>query len=103
MKTFLALTILLTFSAAHACLGEAQITGRIIDIKKQSFVGCKAFVDVNHIQFYSANMTCPLDLSEIAASGIEIGFKDGHDCRLEIGDQLSGTVVKNSAEILTLE
>lgn len=103
MKLFVVfLTLFLSSIFARACDGEAQIIARIETVKI-SMTSCKAFVDLLSVKFYAPNRFCPLDIADIASEGVEVGLKNGHDCRLEPGDELNGTVSKNKGGHLILE
>ena len=99
----LGLAIVGTGAMASACIGEAQLIAQIATVQKVSMNSCKAFIDPSSITFYSESMVCPLDLSEIISEGVEVGIKDGHDCRLESGQDLNGIIVKNASGSLSLE
>lgn len=102
-RIILGMAILGSGAMASACIGEAQLVAKIAKVEKASLISCKAYIDAASISFYSESMVCPLDLEEVIAEGVEVGFKDGHDCRLESGEELSGIIVKNSSGSLTVE
>ncbi len=82
------------------CQPEAQIIATVIKTQKNSMMSCLATVSA--VKHFNPNGTCPLFIDEII-SGIEVGFKSGHDCAYEIGDTISGILVKNKAGIIRLE
>jgi hypothetical protein len=84
------------------CLGEAQIIAKVQGNKK-SLSSCVAMIDSSSIVQYNESMVCPLDLGEVLEQGVEVGMKDGHDCRLEAGDVITGVLVKNQAGKIVLE
>ena len=84
------------------CLGEAQIIAKVSENTKTLF-SCVAHVDASSIVQYNESGVCPLDLGEVLQSGVEVGMKDGHDCRLQAGDVITGVLVKNQAGVIVLE
>lgn len=103
MKNFLiSLMILVTVNSASACIGEAQIIAKITKIEK-TMSSCRVFVNPLKVQFYAENQICPLDLSEIATHGVEVGLKDGHDCGLDTENDLNGIVFVNGYGKIELE
>ena len=103
-SVLLAITILsLNAQAQASCLGEAQIIAKIASIQSDSLSTCKAYIDLTAVRIYNESMVCPLDLSEVHSKGVEVGFVDGHDCRLQSGDELNGTLVKINDELIVLE
>ncbi len=102
MKHFVLIIMSLATTKALACTGEAQIIAKVGSIEK-TMTSCTARLDSSSIRFYAENGTCPLDIDEVLAQGIEVGLKDGHDCRFDVGSELSGVLVKNSAGRLVLE
>lgn len=83
--------------AQATCLGEAQIIAQVAGVKNKTMLNCSVEIDPATIRHYSESMVCPLGIDEVLAEGIEVGLKDGHDCRLERGDTLSGIVVRSAA------
>lgn len=104
MKLTLVILSLLTaqFSFAN-CLGEAQIIAQVSGVKSKSLGHCTVDINVETIRQYNVNMTCPLDLSEVLVAGVDVGLKNGHDCALEAGDEISGVLVLNKAGKIILE
>ena len=97
-------TILLSGLAQANCLGEAQIIAKVDRIiESMDMISCKVAIDPNSIIQYNVNMTCPLDLSEVLAEGIEVGMAFGHDCTYNEGEILSGVIVKKPWGSLDLE
>lgn len=97
---FSLLSLSLAVNASSTCLGEAQIIAKVESVQRNSATSCRVFV--KEISFYNENITCPLDLSEVSDSGIEIGMKNGHDCEYD-SDTISGVLVKNKAGVIYLE
>lgn len=98
-STVIALGMILAFSAQASCIGEAQIIGRISEVRK-TLTSCRAFLSADtRIQ---TSMVCPLDEGKLYSEGIEVGLMNGHDCRMEAGDTISGILVDNGHQI-TLE
>jgi hypothetical protein len=92
MMKALFLSLVFSVSAQAACIGEAQIIGSISHVKKSS-TGCRAFLSSDtRIQ---QSMVCPLSESKLQSVGIEVGLVNGHDCRAEAGDSISGVLVDN--------
>lgn len=97
-------TILFSTLVQANCLGEAQIIAKVDRIiERHDMISCKVAIDPNSIIQYNVNMTCPLDLSEVLAEGVEVGMPYGHDCAYNEGDTLSGVIVKRSWGSLDLE
>jgi hypothetical protein len=103
MKLIVAALISVVAQASMAsCLGEAQIIAQVSGNTK-SLTSCIAHVDSSSIVQYNESGVCPLDLGEVLEKGVEVGMKDGHDCRLQAGDVITGVLVKNQAGIIVLE
>ncbi|MES2802187.1 MAG: hypothetical protein V4654_06815 [Bdellovibrionota bacterium] len=102
MKSLIIIASILLASvlAQASCLGEAQIIATVGGKKSDAMTFCR--VMVSSVSFYAENVTCPLDVSEVMAKGIEIGLKNGHDCELE-SNTISGVIVKNQAGIIYLK
>lgn len=89
---------------AHAaCIGEAQIIAKVSQVESDSLHYCKVRIDPSSVKHYSANMTCPLSLSDVLGSNVEVGLVNGHDCRLSTGQTLSGVIVQDAKGNLYLE
>lgn len=85
------------------CQAEAQVIAPIVRIEK-SMTSCEAFVDAAQARFFSSSIVCPLDLAEIAVEGVEVGLQNGHDCKLDVGADLNGVVVRRQTSgLLVLE
>lgn len=97
-----ALFSLLSTSAIAACLGEAQIIAKV-QTNAKSLSRCVAIIDATTIVQYNENTVCPLDISEVLEKGVEVGLQNGHDCRIEAGDFISGVLVKTQAGSIVLE
>ncbi len=101
--------MILLFSIATAqisfanCLGEAQIIAKVANVKSKSLSNCTVDIDANSITQYNVNRTCILDIQEVLYKGVEVGLKDGHDCRFDAGDDISGVLVLNNAGQIILE
>ena len=93
----------LQLGEAQACHGEAQLIARVLQTKKLGLSTCLAFIDLTQVRFYAASAVCPLDLDAIATQGVSIGFKDGHDCSLDVGSELNGVIVASPTGTLSLE
>lgn len=103
MRLALVLASLLIGSAASAnCLGEAQIISKVTAIDK-SLISCKAQVTAQSVSFYQENQLCPLDLAEVVSQGVEVGLENGHDCKLNVGDTLTGILVLQPHGVIFLE
>ena len=83
-----------------SCSPEAQIIAKVYQAEKTSLGSC--VVHVSEIKMFNPNQTCRLEIKELT-NGIEVGMKSGHDCAYEIGDDLSGVLIKNSAGIIHLQ
>lgn len=90
----------LSFSAQANCLGEAQIIAKVESVRGNSTTSCRVFV--KQVSFYNESIICPLDLSEVSDSGIEIGLKNGHDCEYS-SDTITGVLVKDKAGVIRIE
>jgi hypothetical protein len=106
---FLASSILLLacFSitvSSFACeKREAQIIANVSFSEKISMSSCVAKIKIEDVRVFNAHISCPLDLGEVIQGGIEVGFKDGHACRFEAGDEISGIVYVDQAGKVVLE
>lgn len=105
MKTILALSLLVIGSLSYAksseCQQEAQIIAQVKAVESKSLYGCT--VSVTDIKLYNESQVCALFLDDVLASGVEVGLKNGHDCRLEAGDMLTGILFKNADGVIILE
>lgn len=101
-KLIISFIVLLSTSSTFACLGEAQIIAQVSKVGK-TMSSCRVFVNPLKIRFFSMNQLCPLDINEVAAKGVEVGLKDGHDCALDVQDDLNGIVFINSYGKIELE
>lgn len=103
MKALIMALITVATQASMAnCLGEAQIIAKVQSVSK-TWTSCVAHVSTESIKQYNESMVCPLDLSEVLAKGVEVGFIDGHDCRLQPNDAISGVLVKTETGRIILE
>lgn len=112
MKQFIVLSCLILAAATQVfaastetqknCQQEAQVIGKVKSYEK-SLYGCQVTLDATSIQFYQASQVCPLQLDEAILSPIQVGLSGGHDCRFDIGETLSGVLVKNSAGQIFLD
>jgi hypothetical protein len=104
MKLSIVLLSLLTAQLSFAnCLGEAQIIAQVSSIKSKSLSHCTVDIDVDSVKQYNVNMTCPLDLSAVLVAGVDVGLKNGHDCAMDAGDEITGVLVLNKAGKIILE
>ncbi len=104
MKLMIVLFSLVTAQMALSnCLGEGQIIAKVAGIKSKSLSNCTVDIDANSITQYNVNQTCILDIQEVLYKGVEVGLKDGHDCRFDAGDAISGILVLNKAGQIILE
>ncbi len=104
MKKLLFTLIFMTYSFAFAqnkCVAEAQIIAKVGAVKNKGYFNC--IVEVKEITLYSANQLCPLDIAEILKSGVDVGIKDGHDCGLSSGQDLTGVVFVGADGLIRLE
>lgn len=79
-----------------ACIAEAEVVASVQSIAEHSLGSCQVMIDAARIQLYKANKACKLKLIELIKQPIQVGTKDGHDCRYEVGETLSGVISKNS-------
>ena len=92
-----------TMQIAQACVGEAQIIARVTGTQLMGSNGCFVAVTPDSVRFFAPNMTCPLELSEVLQSGIEVGVRTEEYCSYNVGDEISGVVTKSQDGQLTLE
>ena len=109
MKTF-TLTVILLISQIsfaqfeqEACQPEAQIIAHVTSYEKWDLYDCVVRISPKHITQYNINQTCPLDIDEVLANGISVGLVNGHDCALNVGDVISGVLVKKPTGTIVLE
>jgi hypothetical protein len=88
-----------TSFASEKCIGEAQVIGKIQEVRK-TLTSCRAFLTSN--SDIRTSGICPLDEGKLYSEGIEVGLKNGHDCKIETGESISGILVDNGFYI-TLE
>lgn len=84
----------LAFKAQAECLGEAQVIAPIVSTQSDNLHYCRVYIDQSQARVYNESMVCPLDISEVVAKGVEVGLKNGHECRLQSGEELNGIIVK---------
>jgi hypothetical protein len=84
------------------CFGEAQIIAKV-GFSEKTHSSCRVFPDESSIKIYNESGACPLDLGLVIQAGVEVGFSDGHDCRLTSGDVLTGVLVLQPSGTITLE
>ncbi len=96
---FSLLSLSLAANAQSSCIGEAQIIAKVESVQKSTVSSCRVLV--KEVSFFRESIVCPLDLSEVMDSGIEIGMKDG-DCQYS-ADSISGVLVKDKAGRITIE
>lgn len=90
IKALMLLTVALSINAQAGCIGEAQIIGKVAEVKK-SATSCRAFLTSNtQIQL---SMVCPLDESKLFNEGVEV------NCQTEAGSDISGILVDNGSFI----
>lgn len=102
MKLLVVALIAVSAQASMACLGEAQIIAKVQSISKTN-LSCVAYVNASSIVQYNQSVVCSLDLSEVFQQGVEVGLVDGHDCRLQAGDMITGVLVKTASGQIVLE
>lgn len=93
-KAFLLTSLFLTFNAGANCIGEAQLLGSVKEVKK-TLSSCRVFLAADSV--INSSIVCPLDEGKVYSEGIEVGLMNGHDCRYEAGDFISGILVDNGA------
>ena len=91
--TAISLFVLTTIAQSQACIGEAQMIGKIADINYGSMFSCVVTLTLD--SEVTPNPLCPLDITEINATGISLPRTNGHDCDYTIGQTISGIVVSN--------
>lgn len=96
IRSIVFLVAAISFSANASCIGEAQINGRVREVKK-SLSGCRAFLTSS--TSVQTNVTCPLDEGKLYSEGFEVGLVNGHDCSVQSGDRVSGYLVDNGSFI----
>jgi hypothetical protein len=82
---------------------EAQIIATVSYSDKVSMTSCLAKIKIEGVRIFNAHVFCPLNLEEIIEAGIEVGFRNGHECRLSAGDEINGIVFKDKAGKIVLE
>ncbi len=103
MKLLVVALISVVAQASMAnCLGEAQIIAKVRENTK-SLSSCVAHIDTSSIIQYNESGVCPLDLSEVIEKGVEVGMINGHDCRVQAGEPISGVLVKTQSGAIILD
>ncbi len=97
------LTVLNLSTASANCLGEAQIIAKITGRSTNSLTFCTAKIDASSVRVYNQNGMCPMDLSEVISKGIEMNLSNGHDCDINVGDEINGVIVKRIDGKIVLE
>ncbi|MEY4615596.1 MAG: hypothetical protein RJB66_556 [Pseudomonadota bacterium] len=90
-------------SLSFACdQQEAQIIAKISSVVKNTN-SCVAQIELKDIRFFSSSMVCPLDQVEVLNLGVNVGIKDGHDCRRDVGDEINGIIYRVSSGEIYIE
>lgn len=102
---FVIMTVLglYTTNALAECLGEAQIIAKAGEIRSHDRDRCIVEINESSISFYQTNKICPLQKSAALRDGIVTGIKDGHDCELQAGDSVNGTLVQSTNGIVLVD
>ncbi len=107
MKILIIMAALLVSQLASAnaptCTGEAQIIAKVGQIISKDMSECVVSIDAKSVVQYNISQVCPLDFSEVLEKGVEVGLSNGHDCKLNPGDDISGVIVKTAWDTLVLE
>jgi hypothetical protein len=94
MKILVLLTSIFLGSFSFACdRHEAQIIAKISKVDK-AYSSCVAQIELRDIRFFSSSRVCPLDQVEVLDLGVNVGLKDGHDCGLDVGDEINGIIYR---------
>ncbi len=88
--------LVLTSTVSQACLVEAKLVAKVESTEKDGFLRCLARINPDEVSYFETNPACPLSLKEIVRQGIEVGIKDGHDCTVSSGDEVSGRLKKTT-------
>lgn len=81
---------LISFSSLACTTYEAQFIGKITSVETDSMMTCKAKFTAVSISLYNEHFNCPLEMDELIDNGIDFPLVNGHDCELNVGDQVSG-------------
>lgn len=92
----LAVVTFIIFNQAFACIGEAQLIGKVKSVKKTQ-ISCSVFLTTN--SQINLSMVCPLDDASLFQNGIMVDLVDGHDCPFIVGDSISGILVDDGINI----
>lgn len=97
---YLSLAILsLAFSApVMACIGEAQISGRVESVESHSMFTCKIYLSGSDL-IATPNPFCILDDQDILSRGIVVYRVNGHDCPFVAGDEVRRIVVDDGTNL----
>lgn len=99
---FVISSLLIGSSAFANCLGEAQIISKVTAIKK-TMLTCQVQVTAESVSFYQMSQLCPLPLEEVITNGVEVGLENGHECRVNLGDTLTGILVLKPTGTIEIE
>lgn len=102
-KVFSILITVVGFKASALCLGEAQVIAPIISTQTDRLHSCRVYIDLSKVRVYNESMVCPLDINEVVTNGVEVGLKADLSCRLLIGDELNGIIVKTKKNSIIWE
>jgi hypothetical protein len=98
-KLIILASFLVTANSFASCIGEAQFIGKITSIRVEAIdQGVRDCFYKMQFSLYNQSMVCPLD--EMDAMNAEIF---DYDCRTNIGDTVSGVLVKNLDGSFTIE
>jgi hypothetical protein len=81
------------------CQQEAQFISKVKSLTKD-YTGCVVKIDLNNTKIYNPSMVCPLEIEEVVAEGIQVGLRDGHDCAFDVGDEISGVIVRKNSKLI---
>ena len=90
IKSIVFLVAVISFSANANCIGEAQINGRVQEVKKSQET-CRAFLTSSTV--IQTSMVCALDEGKLYSEGFVV------DCAVRAGDRISGYLVDNGSFI----
>ena len=100
MKTLI--TLLLSILPATQALAiecterSAQVAGVITAKSTDNMTYCRAKIAIRE---FSAHTLCPLTPEDSAVTrGINFPLQNGHDCEIQVGQEISGVLISNGRD-----
>lgn len=103
MKSMIVLLAAIFAAPTFACeIQEAQFIATVVNIENHA-TGCRTYLHAEKIEMFNPSFSCPLSFGEVSGYGIELGLDSSNKCRLDVGDQISGVLVRINGGDLILQ